>query len=173
MTGLLSESLTGDSMVDVIAGMSAFGGMIGMARALKDLNDAAVRNEAVIALTEKIIDAQARYTTLAQQVSELEAKLATYETWEREKEHYGLQEHGERRALAYALREGVEPAEPAHSICPDCYQVRKKTILQKERRSAGRQELLLCHVCGWQGTTHGHAQDSTPPKVITRRPFGR
>ena len=116
-------------MVDgVMGGFSAFASLIGMARGMKDMNDSVVRNEAVFALTEKLIDAQQEYTALTQKVGELEAKLAAFETWESEKQRYDLKPHGDRGALAYALKEGVEPPEHPHSICPDCYQQRKRSI---------------------------------------------
>lgn len=143
-------------MVDgVIGGFSAFAGLIGMARGMKDMNDAVVRNEAVYALTEKLIDAQQDYATLAQKVSELEAKLASYEDWESQKLRYELKDHGNGGVFAYALKAGVEPPEPAHSICPDCYQNRQKSILQTEMRAPGMSHVLVCRMCSWEGYTSG------------------
>jgi hypothetical protein len=157
-------------MVDgVISGFSAFTGLVGMARGMKDMNDSVVRNEAVFAMTEKLLDAQQEYAALAQKVGELEAKLAAYETWEREKERYELKEHGSRGALAYALKEGVQPSEPAHSICPDCYQSRKKSILQNERFATGAAEALICKVCGWDGYTRGFRMPDHSGKPTKRR----
>ena len=140
---------------EIFGGISAFSGLVGMARGMKDMNDSVVRNEAVFALTEKLLDAQQEYTALAQKVGELEAKLAAYETWEREKQRYVLKEHGERRATAYALKEGVEPPEPTHSICPDCYQKRQKSVLQPVDHYVMRAESLRCHACGWETYTKG------------------
>ena len=167
------RQLTGDmetNMVDVVAGLSAFAGMVGMARGLKDLNDAVVRNEAVIALTEKIMDTQGRYTELAQQIGALEAKLAAYETWEREKQRYELKPVGNKGALAYALKEGVQPPEPPHSICPDCYQKREKSILVPTEHYVMRAESLRCHVCGWETYTRGSwmPEHSGPPRKRLR-----
>ena len=143
-------------MVDgVIGGFSAFTGLIGMARGMKDMNDAVVRNEAVYALTEKLLDAQQEYAALAQKVGELEAKLAAYETWESEKQRYELKDHGNDGVLAYALKPGVEPAEPPHSLCPDCYQHREKRILQPEMKAPGMAHALVCRACGWEAYTVG------------------
>jgi hypothetical protein len=154
---------------EALSGFSAFSALVGMARGLKDMNDAVVRNEAVYALTEKLLDAQQQYTTLAQKVSELETQLAAYETWEREKERYELKPHGHRGALAYALKEGVEPSEPAHSICPDCYQQRKKSIVQNVHHVVGFAESLECHVCGWEAYTKGHKRvEHVAPKPRRR-----
>lgn len=135
-----------------MSGLSAFSGLVGLARGLKDINDAVVRNDAIYELTSKLLDAQQEYATLLKRVGELEAKLAQFENWESEKQRYELKKHG--NALAYALKEGVNPPEHPHFICPDCYQHRKKTIVQEERRIGGA-EVLACYACGWTGHMHG------------------
>jgi hypothetical protein len=144
-------------MVDgVMAGLSAFSGLIGMARGLKDINDGVVRNEAIFELTSKLLDAQQEYAALLARVGELEKKLTSFENWEREKERYELKEHGFGKVLAYALKEGVDPPEHPHSVCPDCYQQGKRAILQTVSRFPGRNEILLCQACGWEAYTTGH-----------------
>lgn len=159
-------------VAEVFAGIGAFKSMMDMAKAVRDMGVSTAVNSAVIDLQEKILAARDEYSTLLGSVGELEAKLASFENWESEKQRYELKPHGERQALAYALKEGVDTTEPAHSICPDCYQQKKKSILQKERRSAGRLELLVCQVCGWEGITHGIVVDSQP-KVVARQYPGR
>lgn len=146
-------------MVDgVMAGLSAFSGLIGMARGLKDINDAVVRNEAIYELTSKLLDAQQEYAALLARVGELEKKLTSFENWETEKQRYELKVQGENSVLAYALKEGVQPPEPAHSICPDCYQERKRSILQTETRYVnGQRTCLTCNSCGWRGWIYGEA----------------
>jgi hypothetical protein len=156
-------------MVDgVMSGFSAFAGLIGMVRGLKDINDGVVRNEAIFAATEKALDLQQQYTALAKAVGELEAKLAAYETWESEKQRYDLKPHGDRGALAYALKEGVEPPEHPHSICPDCYQQRKRSILQTVHHLVGHSESLRCNVCGWEAYTRGHKHPEHSGKAAPR-----
>jgi hypothetical protein len=146
-------------MGDVTVGFSAFAGLVGMARGLRDLNDAVVRNDAVYALTEKALDLQKDCTALAQTVGELQAKLARFETWESDKQRYELKDHGN-GVLAYALKDGVQPPEHPHSACPDCYQRRKRSILQTESYEIGRAQVLVCQICGWQGFIRGHAAGS-------------
>lgn len=146
-------------MVDgIMAGASAFSGLIGLARGLKDINDGVVRNEAIFELTSKMLDAQQEYAALLARVGELEKKLAQFENWEATKQRYELKRHGDKKIPAYALKEGVEPAELAHSICPDCYENRKRSILQEETRySSGTRTSLFCNACGWRAWTHGEA----------------
>ena len=64
---------------ELIAGLSIFKSMMDMAKGLKDINDAAIRNAAVIELNEKIRTAQAQQTTLVARIGELEnwSDLAT------------------------------------------------------------------------------------------------
>lgn len=155
-------------MVDVFPGLSAFNGLMSSARALKDINDAVVRNSASIELLQKILDAREAYSALLDKVGELEAEIRAYETWESEKQRYELTEHGHSKAKAYSLKEGVEPPELPHSICPDCYGNRKKSLLQTQHMDVGRVVLLACQVCGWQAATHGHLPaKGSPPRFGT------
>jgi hypothetical protein len=83
------------SMVgEAIAGLSAFGSMFNIAKSIKDMNDAVVRNQAVYELWEHIIAAQARYTEAVQKINELEAKISRFENWDAERERYVLTDFG-------------------------------------------------------------------------------
>src|SRR4051812_8727548 len=73
----------GDPMVaEVFASVSAFKTMFDLAKALKDINDAAIRNGAVIELQEQILAAQQAQTAAMERISELEKQSARFETWE-------------------------------------------------------------------------------------------
>lgn len=160
----------GEPMVaEVFAGISAFNSMLSAAKALREMDNKVSLNEAVIDLQGQILTAQESYTTLLAKVGELENKLASYEDWEAQKQRYVLKPHGERAALAYALQDGVEPPEHPHSICPDCYQNRKKSILQTVRHVVGFAESLTCNVCGWEGYTRGHKHAEHSGKASPRR----
>ena len=141
---------------EIFAGIGAFNAMLGAAKALRDMDNTASRNAAVIELQGQILAAQENYAALLAKVRELEENVALFEDWKSEKQRYELNEHGTMRILAYDLKAGVEPSERAHSICPDCYQNRKKSILQPERRVGGS-EVLSCKVCGWDGYLSGFA----------------
>ena len=113
---------------DLIAGASAFKAMFDMAKALKDISDAANRNAAVIELQEKILTAQSDQSALVERVRELEKEVARAKDWDAEKAKYDLQEIYP-GSFAYAANPQARGAEPAHLICATCYQDRKKTIL--------------------------------------------
>lgn len=146
---------------EVFAGISAFNGMLGAARALKDLNDAVVRNQASIDLQGQIMAAQESYAKLLEKVRELEATVASFADWESTKKRYELKDVGA-AIFAYALRDGVDPPEPAHSICPDCYQQKRASILQRHEYDAGTAIALVCQVCDWHGYIHGQVPPNNP-----------
>ena len=131
---------------EAMAGLGSFKTMIDMAKGLKDINDAAVRNTAVIELTEKIIGAQATQTALIARVGELEKDLMRFETWETEKQRYELHERKPGR-FTRKLKAGMENGEPPHEICAQCYEVRVKSILQSRVTQTGRYHMLTCNHC--------------------------
>ena len=55
-------------VAETIAGLGAFKSMYDMAKAIKDMNDAAVRNAAVIELQEKILAAQSAQAALLERI---------------------------------------------------------------------------------------------------------
>lgn len=157
-------------VAEVFAGLSAFNSMLSAAKALRELDNKVALNEAVIDLQGQMLTAQESYTTLLGKVGELEQKLAQFEHWETEKDRYHLKDHRDgRQVLAYALKEGVEPPEPPHSICPDCYQHRKKSILQLVHHMVGHSQSLNCHQCGWEAYVQGHKHPEHSGKATPRR----
>lgn len=142
-------------VAEVFAGIGAFKTMFDMAKALKDINDATIRNGAVIELQEQILSAQAAQSELVERVRSLETKVAGFETWDAERQRYELKPLGQEGTFAYALKEGAAGGEPAHCICPDCYQQRQKSILQHVTRYPGRTDVRLCQRCGWEAYVSG------------------
>jgi hypothetical protein len=116
-------------MVAEIFGLSAIKTAFDLAKGLKDIDDSARRNAAVIELQEKILAARETQSALLERISELEKKVASFETWESEKQRYELKEVGA-GSLAYAVKESMRNGEPAHHICAACYQHGHKSILQ-------------------------------------------
>src|SRR5437762_294468 len=113
---------------EVFAGLGAFKSMYDMAKALKDINDATIRNGAVIELQEQILSAQAAQSQLVDHVRTLEKKVADLEAWEAEKKRYQLQRL-EPGVFVYSLKPDMAAGEPTHYICQTCYQRGKKSIL--------------------------------------------
>jgi hypothetical protein len=133
-----------------------------MAKAMVGLRDAQVFQSKAIELQGAILGAQSdamaamtAHSDLIEKVRTLEAEVARFETWERDKQRYELKEHGDNRVKAYALKDGVEPSEVPHSVCPDCYQQRKISIVQETMKVPGMARILGCHACGWEAYTVG------------------
>ena len=135
----------------LVASFGVFRTLFDSAKALKDMNDAHIRHAAVIELQEKIFAAQATQTALLEQVGDLEKQVASFETWDAEKQRYemsGTQGGG----IVYRLKSGVQPPEPAHTICTNCYQHRKKSILQtvphtNAHATLGKPRTMKCPEC--------------------------
>jgi hypothetical protein len=132
-------------VAEVYAGLSAFKTMFDMAKGLKDINDAAIRNGAVIELQEKILAAREAQTTLLERVGELEKQVAGFEAWEAEKQRYSLRELPP-GVFVRALNPEMAGAEPSHFICETCFQRGKKRTLHSDEARNGIYH-LKCHEC--------------------------
>ncbi|HXL68809.1 MAG TPA: hypothetical protein VN930_08625 [Xanthobacteraceae bacterium] len=150
---------------EVFAGLSALKTAFDLAKGLKDIDDAARRNAAVIELQEKILVAREAQSALLDRVGELEKEVASFETWNAEKQRYQLKQLARGgAALAYALKPDAQPSEPFHCICASCYQRRIKSILQFERTVlvGSSEQILKCPLCGAETHTEGWP----PPNIV-------
>ena len=132
---------------ELMMGLSAFKGMLDIAKGLKDLNDATARNAVAIELQEKILAAQAQQATLIEQVSTLEEEVTRLKAWDADKQRYELKEFAPGQ-FAYALKPEASGGEPAHQLCANCYNRGEKAILQSEMRNPGRHKVTFCQNCG-------------------------
>jgi DNA-directed RNA polymerase subunit RPC12/RpoP len=130
---------------EAFAGLSAFKSMYDAAKALKDINDATIRNGAVIELQEKILAARDAQETLLKRIGDLEKEVTRFEAWKTEKDRYQLTDVGS-GTFAYALKAAMRGTEPPHYICANCYEQSKKSILH-HMRMAGGSDLLSCPRC--------------------------
>lgn len=135
---------------EILAGLGAFKTAFDAAKALKDINDVAIRNAAVVELQEKILAAQQAQTTLIEEIRNLEKKVAAFETWEAEKQRYQLTDFGG-STFAFLLKPDSANGEPPHRICASCYQKGKKSILQFVDHSDG-QDIYDCFECAKRQT---------------------
>ena len=126
-------------VAEAFAGISALKSAFDIAKGLKDIDNAARRNAAIIELQEKILAAQAAQSELTERVRELEEKVAGFETWETEKQRYELKKFG--NGFAYILKADAQPTETPHEICANCYARGKKTYLARVPTNTARQHL--------------------------------
>ena len=64
-------------VVEIYAGIGAVKAAFEIAKGLKDINDATIRNAAIIELQEKILRAQEEQSALVDRTRELEQQLAS------------------------------------------------------------------------------------------------
>jgi hypothetical protein len=133
-------------VAEVFAGIGAIKTAFDIAKGLKDIDDAASRNAAVIELQEKILTAQTAQSTLIERIRELEKEVAGFETWDAEKQRYRLTDFGG-NTFAYALKQEAANGEPSHRICPNCYEKRHRSILQFDFRTSVGQDKYKCPSC--------------------------
>jgi Zn finger protein HypA/HybF involved in hydrogenase expression len=138
--------------VELIAGLGIFKSLYDSAKALKDINDATIRNGAIIELQEKILAARESQTTLLERIGKLEKEVANFKTWETEKKKYEMKLLSP-GSVAYALKEQVQGTEPDHYICANCYEDGKKSFLQRKpanplgRQHFGEKDTYTCPKC--------------------------
>ena len=133
------------------ATLGLFKSMLDTAKSLKDMNDAVIRNAAVIELQEKILAAQEQQTSLLEYVIQIEEKLESFEKWENEKKRYEM-ETTSGGSVIWSVRPDAQGSELPHKICPNCYENRKRSILQPKRpsiadRQTGAAPRLFCPSC--------------------------
>jgi hypothetical protein len=128
----------------LFAGLGSIKAAFDIAKGLKDINDVTIRNGAIIELQEKILTARAAQSALLERISELETEVASFKTWESEKQRYELKGVGA-GSFAYAVKESMRGTEPAHHICAACYEHGHKSILQP--KAVYPDKTLYCPEC--------------------------
>ena len=121
---------------------------------------------------ERALTAQGAQAVLTQRTSELEAEIAKIkaqlserEDWKCEKERYELTRLcTSYDSFAYTLKADAQVAEPAHSLCPHCFEQHKKRVLCGEGKMYGV-VTLQCNDCGFA------AKVRKPDNPNTSRPL--
>ena len=151
---------------EVFAGIGAFKTMFDMAKALKDINDATIRNGAIIELQEKILAARDEQTALLERISGLEKEVAVLKAWDADKERYQLTEVCP-GVYAYTPKAGMERGEPFHMLCANCYGHREKSLLQATQELRMRRRVHKCPRCQSEfEMAYVGRQDSKPGQAI-------
>lgn len=114
---------------EIFAGIGALKSAFDLAKGIKEIDDAAKRNSAVIDLQSTILTAQQAQGELLNENSELKKENTALKAWGVEKSRYELIDLY-RGLFAYVLKAGCEQGEPPHALCANCFQQGKKSILQ-------------------------------------------
>ena len=116
--------------------------------------------EVQIKLTDAIaseLASQEKQAQLGERVRALEQRLSEFENWSAQMERFALFEFPT-KALAYALKPGMENGEPMHYLCVSCVDKRQRSTLQPNGR------YLVCPAC-----KSTFATASAPPSGGGRR----
>lgn len=133
-------------LAEIATGLGLFQSIIDTVKGLKDITDPTVRNRTGVELLEKLVAAHEAHLALVAKVTDLEAKIRSFEKWEAEKNRYQLTDYGG-RTYAYEVKEAERGGEPPHRICAKCYQHGIKSIMQFLSALRG-QDHFRCHECG-------------------------
>ena len=145
---------------EIITGLGVLNSTLDMAKGLKNISDATIRNAAIIELQEKIVAAYSAHAALIQHVTSLEEKMTHMETWNAEKQRYSLTDYGG-GTFAYMLKPEESRGEPPHRICTKCYGDGKKSILQGYG-SSNAQDHCICPECKQRYSFGVHQQRDLP-----------
>lgn len=89
-----------------------------------------------IKLTDAIaseLAGQEKQAELLERIRELERRLSEFESWDAQIQRYELFAF-ETKAMAYALRPGMENGQPMHYLCLPCADKRQRSTLQPNGR---------------------------------------
>lgn len=130
-----------------------------IAQAMVGLRDTAALQAKTNEFQSVILDAQSALFTaneeraaLVNRIGELEKEMARMKAWEAEKERYvlGTVDGG---AFAYIQKPGVQPTEPPHWLCTNCFDKGQKSILQFSEQlrmpngMRSEKARYVCHTC--------------------------
>jgi hypothetical protein len=143
-------------MVDMAAIASAAGALktaYDLSKAAINAHDAAAIRAKVAEMQREIssalasaITAQTDQMAMLKRVGELEKEITDLKAWETEKAHYELKRF-EPGVVVYSLKPDQARGEPAHELCPACYQSGKKQFLQATTELRMRRRVRLCPGC--------------------------
>lgn len=125
-----------------IQSVKALNDLVKASRDLRNYNELA---SAVAEVNGKLMEAQSAFFSIYEKQKELEKEVMDLKNWEREAERYELSQIAP-GVFAYKLKAGVQPPEPSHMLCTNCYNERRKSILQLEFKNQFV-ERYICHHC--------------------------
>lgn len=153
-------------MVDITAISATLASLNLASKFIKDsiekIKDNAVREKveellnAIIPLQTHIISLQVVNSASIQEKEALEKKLREIEDWNKEAASYELKEIAS-GVYVYAIKPNSSVASPPHNLCAKCFQERKKSILQRVKKSMVG-VTYACHSCKSEILDHSKSQ---------------
>lgn len=119
-----------------------FNGLQSELDSLKNLTGVALAN-GIVDLKSKLLDAR---IASVDRISELEAKIAEYESWEKEAQRYQPMQF-EPGVTVYIEKGAQLPVLEVQHYCPGCFANRKVRFLQGTDSTEGRRKKRVCLEC--------------------------
>ena len=126
--------------------LSSFNALFEIAKGLKGMNDAQVRERASVELLEKLVGAHTAQLACAKRVDDLEKEVARLKDWSAEKQRYQLAKIGP-GSVAYLLKRAMAAGAVGHALCANCYERGTKSYLQGNGKLMIREQALVCGAC--------------------------
>jgi hypothetical protein len=139
------------------AALSSLNAAKDIAQAMIGLRDSAAFQTKLLEFQSKLLDAnraafaaQDERAALLERIRALEEKVASFETWEAEKQRYELKPFG--TGFAFVLKPEAQPTETPHQLCANCFARGDKSYLAKVPNNTARSALGMgivyrCSVC--------------------------
>ncbi len=131
-----------------ISGLKLAGDIAKTLFELKSLSDVQAKvvelQSAILSAQNSALAANAQQTAMIEEIRHLREEIARVKAWEQEKQRYKLICPWPGIVL-YALKESCSAAEPPHWICTKCYEERRKSILNPQKKTDDF--VLICPAC--------------------------
>lgn len=138
---------------EIPAALAAINTLKDLAKAVSSAKvDAALREQAIesnFAISDALnalITVQTQHQALLHEKDELEKRLVEIEDWKAEAEKYTLTSIAE-GLFAYALKPDYKSTAPPHWLCSNCYEAKKKSVLQFEYWPPAHLNSFHCKHC--------------------------
>lgn len=141
-----------------------------LTKAVVDLRDAQLVQSKVIELQSVILSAQSsamlaqqEQFTLVERIRSLETEVADLKAWDTQADEYELKQI-DRAAFAYMKKEAMRGPEPAHWLCVNCFEHKRRSVLQDQGRSKAdaQMEVFGCPTCRATLMVHWRRKPSEP-----------
>ncbi len=134
-----------------LAGLKTVSDLVTLALKIKEdtaLTAKAIESQsAIIALNTTILGVQASNQELLEENQRLKKEIVDLKNWDEEASRYQLSQVGQYEgSVAYVLKEEYADTAPAHKLCPNCYDEKRKSMLQPNGTRRGR-ILYTCARC--------------------------
>jgi len=137
-----------------------------IAKGISALNTEVERNQAVSKVLEVLLSVQSdallmkeKHSLLLAEKDDLKKKILQFENWATTEQQYELKEIAS-GIFVYAYKRSEENAEPMHCLCAKCFSERKKSILQRVKKTMAG-VTYSCHSCKSEILDHSQSTPSS------------